>query len=220
MNNLLETFIPMLKGAIFYTIPLSVISFFVGISIAVIVAIIRINTTKNFIIQISQIVCRFYVSIIRGTPLLVQLFIIFYGLPNIGVTLNPFISSIIAFSLNIGAYASETIRASILAVPKSQWEAGWSIGMTHLNTFIRIISPQAFKIALPTLSNTFIALVKDSSLASVVLVTELFREAQTIASQNYKFLLTYSEAALIYWVICIFLSYLQTKLEIKFSKHL
>ncbi|RAZ25396.1 cysteine ABC transporter permease [Campylobacter hyointestinalis subsp. lawsonii] len=210
----------MLKGAIFYTIPLSVISFFVGISIAVIVAIIRINTTKNFIIQISQIVCRFYVSIIRGTPLLVQLFIIFYGLPNIGVTLNPFISSIIAFSLNIGAYASETIRASILAVPKSQWEAGWSIGMTHLNTFIRIISPQAFKIALPTLSNTFIALVKDSSLASVVLVTELFREAQTIASQNYKFLLTYSEAALIYWVICIFLSYLQTKLEIKFSKHL
>lgn len=210
----------MLKGAIFYTIPLSVISFFVGISIAVIVAIIRINTTKNFIIQISQIVCRFYVSIIRGTPLLVQLFIIFYGLPNIGVTLNPFISSIIAFSLNIGAYASETIRASILAVPKSQWEAGWSIGMTHLNTFIRIISPQAFKIALPTLSNTFIALVKDSSLASVVLVTELFREAQTIASQNYKFLLTYSEAALIYWVICIFLSYLQTRLEIKFSKHL
>ncbi|QKF69672.1 amino acid ABC transporter permease [Campylobacter hyointestinalis] len=220
MNNLLETFIPMLKGAIFYTIPLSIISFFVGISIAVIVAIIRINTTKNFIIQISQIVCRFYISIIRGTPLLVQLFIIFYGLPNIGVTLNPFISSIIAFSLNIGAYASETIRASILAVPKSQWEAGWSIGMTHLNTFIRIISPQAFKIALPTLSNTFIALVKDSSLASVVLVTELFREAQTIASQNYKFLLTYSEAALIYWVICIFLSYLQTRLEIKFSKHL
>ncbi|KAB0611643.1 amino acid ABC transporter permease [Campylobacter hyointestinalis subsp. lawsonii] len=210
----------MLKGAIFYTIPLSIISFFVGISIAVIVAIIRINTTKNFIIQISQIVCRFYISIIRGTPLLVQLFIIFYGLPNIGVTLNPFISSIIAFSLNIGAYASETIRASILAVPKSQWEAGWSIGMTHLNTFIRIISPQAFKIALPTLSNTFIALVKDSSLASVVLVTELFREAQTIASQNYKFLLTYSEAALIYWVICIFLSYLQTRLEIKFSKHL
>ncbi|WP_309300126.1 amino acid ABC transporter permease [Campylobacter hyointestinalis] len=220
MNNLLETFIPMLKGAIFYTIPLSIISFFVGISIAVIVAIIRINTAKNLIIQISQIICRFYISIIRGTPLLVQLFIIFYGLPNIGVTLNPFISSIIAFSLNIGAYASETIRASILAVPKSQWEAGWSIGMSHLNTFIRIISPQAFKIALPTLSNTFIALVKDSSLASVVLVTELFREAQTIASQNYKFLLTYSEAALIYWVICIFLSYLQTKLEIKFSKHL
>ncbi|RAZ38364.1 cysteine ABC transporter permease [Campylobacter hyointestinalis subsp. lawsonii] len=210
----------MLKGAIFYTIPLSIISFFVGISIAVIVAIIRINTAKNLIIQISQIICRFYISIIRGTPLLVQLFIIFYGLPNIGVTLNPFISSIIAFSLNIGAYASETIRASILAVPKSQWEAGWSIGMSHLNTFIRIISPQAFKIALPTLSNTFIALVKDSSLASVVLVTELFREAQTIASQNYKFLLTYSEAALIYWVICIFLSYLQTKLEIKFSKHL
>ncbi|MFW5607630.1 amino acid ABC transporter permease [Campylobacter hyointestinalis] len=220
MNNLLESFIPMLKGAIFYTIPLSLISFFVGISIAVIVAMIRINTGKSFIIQISQIVCRFYISIIRGTPLLVQLFIIFYGLPNIGVTLNPFISSVIAFSLNIGAYASETIRASILAVPKSQWEAGWSIGMSHLNTFIRIISPQAFKIALPTLSNTFIALVKDSSLASVVLVTELFREAQTIASQNYEFLLTYSEAALIYWVICIFLSYLQTKLEIKFSKHL
>ncbi|WP_205421784.1 amino acid ABC transporter permease [Campylobacter fetus] len=220
MNSYIESFLPMIRGAVQYTIPLSLISFILGISIGIIVALIRIDSSKNLLTTILKYICAFYISIIRGTPLLVQLFIIFYGLPNIGITLNPFISSIIAFSLNIGAYSSETIRASILAVPKGQWEAGWSIGMNNFDTFTKIIAPQAFKIALPTLSNTFISLVKDSSLASVVLVAELFREAQTIASQNYEFLLTYSEAALIYWVICIFLGYLQTKLEIKFSKHL
>lgn len=220
MNSYLETFLPMIRGAIYYTIPLSIISFFFGIAIAVLVALIKIDTSKNIFIGFLKIISSFYVSIIRGTPLLVQLFIIFYGLPNVGITLNPFISSIIAFSLSIGAYSSETIRASILAVPKGQWEAGWSIGMNHFDTFVRIISPQAFKIALPTLSNTFISLIKDSSLASMVLVTELFREAQTIASQNYQFLRVYSQAALVYWVICMFLGYLQAKLEVKFSKHI
>lgn len=220
MNNYLESFLPMIKGAVQFTIPLSLISFIAGISIAIVVAIIRIDESKNGFIKFTKLICAFYISIIRGTPLLVQLFIIFYGLPNIGITLNPFISSIIAFSLNIGAYASETLRASMLAVPKGQWEAGWSIGMNNFDTFTKIIAPQAFKIALPTLSNTFIALIKDSSLASVVLVTELFREAQTLAAQNYEFLRVYSQAALVYWVICIFLGYLQTKLEAKFSKHL
>lgn len=212
------SFIPMLKGAICYTIPLSVISFAFGIIIALAVAMIRISTSQQM--KFLKLLCSFYVSIIRGTPLLVQLFIIFYGLPNLGITISEFISATIAFSLNIGAYASETIRASILAVPKGQWEAGWSIGMTSSSTFIRIIAPQAFKISLPTLSNTFIALVKDTSLASLVLVSELFREAQNIAAANYQFLLVYSQAALIYWIICIFLGFIQTKLEVKFSKHL
>ena len=152
VNSYIEAFIPMLKGAILYTIPLSVISFICGIAIGVIVALIRINPSKNAISNLLKLLSQFYVSIIRGTPLLVQLFIIFYGLPNIGVTLNPFISAIIAFSLSIGAYSSETIRASILAVPKGQWEAGWSIGLTNSDTFIKIIAPQALKVALPTLS--------------------------------------------------------------------
>lgn len=220
VSSYIEAFLPMIKGAILYTIPLSIISFICGIAIGVIVALIRINHSKNPLSNLAKAICQFYISIIRGTPLLVQLFIIFYGLPNIGITLDPFISAIIAFSLSIGAYSSETIRASILAVPKGQWEAGWSIGLTNSDTFIKIIAPQALKIALPTLSNTFIALVKDTSLASVVLVAELFRQAQTIASQNYEFLRVYSQAALIYWIICIGLGYLQTRLEAKFSKHL
>ena len=139
MSNYIEAFLPMIKGAILYTIPLSIISFICGIAIGVIVALIRINHSKNLLSNLAKAICQFYISIIRGTPLLVQLFIIFYGLPNIGITLDPFISAIIAFSLSIGAYSSETIRASILAVPKGQWEAGWSIGLTNSDTFIKII---------------------------------------------------------------------------------
>lgn len=219
MSSYLIDFIPLLKGAIYYTMPLSVISFTLGILIGIIVALIRINKSSNYFLVSLRLVAKFYISIIRGTPLLVQLFIIFYGLPNIGVTLSPFISSIIAFSLNIGAYSSETIRAGILAVPNGQWEAAWTTGLNYTDTFLSVIAPQAFKIILPTLSNTFISIVKDSSLASIVLVTELFRQAQIISSFNYEFLRVYTQAAIVYWLICIVLGYLQIKLEKRFDKY-
>jgi cystine transport system permease protein len=171
-------------------------------------------------IKILQIIARIYVSIIRGTPLLVQLFIIFYGLPNVGVTLYPYPSAVIGFSLNVGAYASEIIRAAILSTPKGQWEAAYSIGMSYTQALKRIILPQAARVSVPPLSNTFISLVKDTSLASLVLVTEMFRHAQEIASRNYEFLLVYSEAALLYWVICFFLSIVQQFLEKRMDRYL
>lgn len=220
MNDYLIDFIPLIKGALYYTIPLSVISFVVGIFIAIIVALVRVSNSRNIFILFSKVVFGFYISIIRGTPLLVQLFIIFYGLPNIGITLSPFISSIIAFSCNIGAYASETVRASILAVPVGQWEAALTTGLNYFDTLVKIIAPQSFKIALPTLSNTFISTIKDSSLASIVLVTELLREAQIIASFNYEFLRVYTQAALVYWIICIILGYLQVILEKRYSRYM
>ena len=120
-------------------------------------------------------VARIYISVIRGTPLLVQLFVIFYGLPSIGMTISPWPSAIIAFSLNVGGYAAEVIRAAILSVPKGQWEAGHTIGMSRRQSLVRIILPQAARVSVPPLSNTFISLVKDTSLASLILVTELFR---------------------------------------------
>src|SRR5579875_1636546 len=199
---------PMLEGAIVNTIPLTLISFIIGLILAVLTALARISNIKFL-----QIIARIYVSIIRGTPLLVQLFIIFYGLPNLGVTLNPFPSAVIGFSLSVGAYASEIIRAAILSTPKGQWEAAYSIGMSYSQALRRIILPQAARVSVPPLSNTFISLVKDTSLASLVLVTEMFRRAQEIASQNYEFLLVYSEAALLYWIICFFLSIIQQFLE-------
>lgn len=205
---------PLLEGAVMNTIPLTIISFIIGIILAVLTALGRISQVKLF-----QGIARVYVSAIRGTPLLVQLFIIFYGLPNLGVTLDPFISAVIGFSLSVGAYASEIIRAAIISIPKGQWEAGYSIGMTYTQALKRIILPQAARVSIPPLSNTFISLVKDTSLASLVLVTEMFRRAQEIASTNYEFLLVYTEAALVYWVICFFLSVLQGFMEKKLDRY-
>jgi L-cystine transport system permease protein len=205
---------PMLEGAIMNTIPLTLISFVIGLILAVLTALARISHSK-----LLQGIARVYVSVIRGTPLLVQLFIIFYGLPNVGITLEPFISAVIGFSLSVGAYASEIIRAAILSIPKGQWEAGYSIGMTYTQALKRIILPQASRVSVPPLSNSFISLVKDTSLASLVLVTEMFRRAQEIASRNYEFLLVYAEAAFIYWVICFFLSILQQYMEKRLDRY-
>ena len=175
---------PMIEGAIQYTIPLTLITFVLGLILATLTALARLSSIK-----ILHVIAHVYVSIIRGTPLLVQLFIIFYGLPNLGVTINPFLSAIIGFSLSVGAYASETIRAAILSIPKGQWEAGYSIGMSYTQALKRIILPQAARVSIPPLSNSFISLVKDTSLASLVLVTEMFRKAQEIAATNYEFFL-------------------------------
>ncbi|WP_099361618.1 amino acid ABC transporter permease [Fredinandcohnia onubensis] len=204
----------MLSGAIQYTIPLTLISFIGGIILALLTAMMRLSKSK--LIQIPAII---YVSAIRGTPLLVQLFIIFYGLPNVGINIDPFPSAAIAFILNVGAYASEIIRASILSIPKGQWEAAFTIGMTRWTALRRIILPQAARVSVPPLSNSFISLVKDTSLASLVLVAELFRKAQEIAARTYDFLLLYLEAALIYWVICFILSLIQEVLERRLSRH-
>ncbi|NKE08037.1 MULTISPECIES: amino acid ABC transporter permease [Mesobacillus] len=206
--------VPLLQGAIFYTIPLTLISFICGLGLAVLTALARISDVK-----LLQMIARIYVSAIRGTPLLVQLFILFYGLPTIGITLDPWPSAIIGFSLNVGAYASEIIRAAILSIPKGQWEAGYSIGMSNRQVLRRIIIPQAARVSIPPLSNTFISLVKDTSLASMILLTEMFRRAQEIATTNYEFLLLYTEAALIYWVICFILSIVQGRIENRLDRY-
>jgi cystine transport system permease protein len=160
-----------------------------------------------------------YISVIRGTPLLVQLFVIFYGLPSIGITIDPWPSAIIAFSLNVGGYAAEIIRAAILSVPKGQWEAGHTIGMSRHQSLVRIILPQAARVSVPPLSNTFISLVKDTSLASLILVTELFRQAQQVAAFSQEFMLLYLEAAVIYWIICLVLAGGQSALEKRLDRY-
>ena len=219
-DEVISSFWPMLEAAIDKSIPLAVISFFAGVAIALVVALIRIVEKPNLGMRLLQILCRIYVSTIRGTPMLVQIFIIFYGLPEVGIKLDPFPTAIIAFSINIGAYASETIRAAILSIPKGQWEASYSIGMNYYQTFTRTIMPQALRVSVPPLANTFISNVKDTSLASLVLVTEMFRVAQNITAENYEFIMIYSEAALIYWCICLILSFARDRLEQRLSRHL
>ncbi|MDN7241853.1 amino acid ABC transporter permease [Planococcus sp. N028] len=209
-----SSWVPLLEGLIQYTIPLSLITFVLGLVLAVITALARISTVKIF-----QIIARVYVSIIRGTPLLVQLFILFYGLPTVGIVIAPFPAAVLGFSLNVGAYASEVIRASILSIPKGQWEAANTIGMTYTQSLRRVILPQAARVSIPPLSNTFISLIKDTSLASLILVTEMFRIAQQVAASTYEFLLLYGQAALIYWVVCFLLSVGQGRLEHRFDRY-
>ncbi|MBD1543805.1 amino acid ABC transporter permease [Arthrobacter sp. IA7] len=209
-----SSFGPIVTGAVTGTIPLTLASFAIGLALALLVALMRLS--RNAVVSG---LARFYVSVIRGTPLLVQLFVIFYGLPSLGVKLDPWPSAIIAFSLNIGGYAAEVIRAAILSVPKGQWEAGHTIGMSRGQSLRRIILPQAARVSVPPLSNTFISLVKDTSLASLILVTELFRNAQQIAAFSQEFMVLYLEAALVYWIICLALSSGQSVLEKRLDRY-
>lgn len=209
-----SSFWPLVSGAITGTIPLALISFAIGLVLALFVAIMRLSRNR-----IVSSIARIYISIIRGTPLLVQLFVIFYGLPSIGLTIDPWPSAIIAFSLNVGGYAAEVIRAAILSVHQGQWEAAYTIGMSRGRALRRVILPQAARVSVPPLSNTFISLVKDTSLASLILVTELFRQAQKIAAFTSEFMLLYLEAALIYWLICLVLSSGQSLLEKRLDRY-
>lgn len=209
-----SSFWPMLVAAFTATIPLALAAFVIGLAIAVGIALMRISGSK-----VLRGIGRAYVSIIRGTPLIVQIFVIFYGLPSLGIVLDPWPSAIIALSLNVGGYAAEVVRAAILSVPKTQWEAGYTIGMSRGTTLQRIILPQAARVSVPPLSNTFISLVKDTSLVSTILVTELFKTAQQIAAASLEVLVIYLEAALIYWLICLVLSAGQNAIEKRLDRY-
>ncbi|PQH26773.1 cysteine ABC transporter permease [Raoultella ornithinolytica] len=204
----------MLYAGLVFTIPITLISFSLGLLLGFIVALIRLYGPAPL-----KSVVRFYVWIIRGTPLLVQLFLIFYALPSVGITLDAFTAAVIGFTLNVGAFTSEVIRATLLSVAKGQWEAAHSIGMSWGQSLRYIILPQAARVAVPPLSNTFISLVKDTSLASVITVPELFLAAQRIAAVTYQPLILYSEAALLYLLISSVLSYLQSRLELRLERN-
>nr|WP_222710474.1 amino acid ABC transporter permease [Quadrisphaera setariae] len=205
---------PLLQGLVLGTIPLTALSFVLGLAIAVVVALMRLSPVK-----LVSGLGRVYVSAIRGTPLLVQLFIVFYALPSLGVTIDPWPSAIIAFSLNVGGYAAEVVRSAVLSVPRGQWEAAATVGMGYGTTLRRVVMPQAARLAVPPLSNTLISLVKDTSLASTVLVTEMFRVAQQIAAPTYQFFTLYGLAAVYYWVVCVVLSAVQDRLEGRLNRY-
>ncbi|MGV9798461.1 ABC transporter substrate-binding protein/permease, partial [Mycobacterium sp. NPDC003449] len=205
---------PLAKAAITMTIPLTIISFVIGLVIALTVALARLSS--NVVLSNTA---RFYISVIRGTPLLVQLFIVFFALPEFGVKIDPFPAAVIAFSLNVGGYAAEIIRSAILSIPKGQWEAAETIGLSYLGALRRIVLPQAARVAVPPLSNTLISLVKDTSLASTILVTELLRQAQIVAAPTFEFFALYGTAAVYYWVICLVLSFGQSRIERRLERH-
>ena len=203
-NILLESFPKILLPGLKMTLPLTVISFFFAMVIAIIVALIQYAN-----IPVAKQICRFYIWVVRGTPLLVQLFVIFYGLPSIGVSFNAFPAAIIAFSVNEGAYCAETVRAALESVPKGQLEAGYCCGMTYMQVMRRIVLPQAFRTAFPPLGNSLISMVKDTSLASNITVTEMFMATRRVVSATYEPLALYMEVGLVYLLFSTLLTYLQ-----------
>ncbi|MBO9600184.1 MAG: amino acid ABC transporter permease [Cohnella sp.] len=203
-----DSFWPLLKAGVLYTIPLSLITFALGLLLAIATALVRMYAWAPF-----RWVAGFYVWIVRGTPLLVQLFIIFFGLPMVGLTLDAYPSAIIGFTLSVGAYGSEIVRAAIVSVQKGQWEAAYSLGMTRLQALRRIVLPQAARVSVPPLGNSFIGLVKDTSLAAVITFSEMFRRAQQIVATTYEPLLLYCEVAVIYLLFSTVLSVLQNVSE-------
>lgn len=211
---ILDNLWPLARAALTMTIPLTVLSFAIGLVIALGVTLARLSSNV-----VLTNVARFYISIIRGTPLLVQLFIVFFALPEFGVRIDPFPAAVIAFSLNVGGYAAEIIRSAILSIPKGQWEAAETIGMNYTTSLRRIVLPQAARVAVPPLSNTLISLVKDTSLASTILVTELLRQAQIVAAPTFEFFALYGTAAVYYWVICLALSFGQGRIERRLERY-
>lgn len=204
INILITSFPKILIPGLTMTIPLTVISFAIALCIAIITALVQFAHIK-----ILKDIARFYIWIIRGTPLLVQLFVVFYGLPGLGIMIPAFPAAIFVFSLNEGAYAAETIRAALESVPVGQMEAGYSAGLSYLQIIRRIVLPQAMRTAFPPLSNEIIAMVKDTSLAANITVTEMFMSTQRIVARTYEPLALYIEVAIIYLLFSTVLTKLQ-----------
>ena len=186
------------------TVPLSAISFSLAMVIAVAVALVQYAR-----VPVLRQLCRFYIWVIRGTPLLVQLFLVFYGLAKVGLVLAPFPAAVLVFSINEGAYCAETVRGALESIPGGQLEAGRCLGLTWLQTVRSVILPQAMRGAFPALSNSLIAMIKDTSLVSNITMTEMFRATEQINATVYEPLLLYTEVALVYLLFSTFLTGLQ-----------
>ncbi len=210
---LVDSFGSLLLAGFKMTIPLTVISFSIGLVIALFTALVQ--TAK---VPVLRKLARFYVWIIRGTPMIVQLFVVYFGLPNIGILLSAFASAVLVFSVSVGAYCSETVRAAIESVPVGQMEAGYCVGMNYWQIMYRIVIPQALRTAFPPLSNSLIGLVKDTSLAYSISIVEIMATAQRIATRTYDYFLLYIEAAFVYLIFCTALQWLQRYLEGKLAQ--
>ena len=201
---LADSFWQILLPGLTMTIPLTAISFSIALVIAVAVALVQFAR-----VPAALQIARFYIWVIRGTPLLVQLFVVFYGLPHIGILIDAFPAAVIVFSINQGAYCAETIRAALESVPAGQLEAAECAGMTWGQSIRRIVLPQALRTAFPPLSNSLIGMLKDTSLASNITVVEMFMATERIVARTAEPLALYIEVGIIYLLFCTVLTKLQ-----------
>ncbi|HCF7727833.1 TPA: amino acid ABC transporter permease [Pseudomonas aeruginosa] len=197
----------LLQGAM-YTVLFAAVSMVLGLILGFSVAVVRVTKVP----VVSQIAAA-YVSAFRGTPLLVQIFVLYYGLPSVGIEFTPVTAGILALTLNVAAYLSESMRGAILGIDKGQWEAGLSVGLTWGQTLWNIITPQALRLAVPSLSNSLISLIKDTSLISVITVTELMLATKEVIAETFQPLPLYLAAAGIYWLLSALFERVQKALE-------
>ncbi len=208
INELIESFGKLFLAGLKVSLPLTIASFSAGLIIAFLVALAQIAK-----VPVLRHLVRVYVWIIRCTPMIVQLFIVYFGLPSIGIKFNSFVSAWLVMSLSVGAYCSETVRAAIQSVPVGQLEACYCDGLTFWQGMMHVIVPQALRTAFPPLSNSIIGLVKDTSLAYSVALVEILATAQRIAARTYDYFWLYLEAGLIYLIICSVLTIIQSRAE-------
>ncbi|AGZ28690.1 amino acid ABC transporter permease [Burkholderia pseudomallei] len=200
--------LPVLAKGAALTMKFAVASMVLGLIVGLLVALVRIGSNR-----LLSAIAQGYVSLMRGTPLLVQMFVVYYGLPDIGISLDPTAAGIFTLTLNAGAYLSESMRGAILGIGRGQWAASHSLGLTHVQTLRHVICPQALCLAVPSLGNTLISLIKDTSLVSVITVTELLRSTQEVIASTFQPLPLYLAAAAIYWVLSTLLARLQGRIE-------
>ena len=211
---LVDSLPKLLEYGVKVTVPLTVLSFALALVISLVVAMIQYAD-----VPVLRQVCRFYIWIVRGTPLLVQLYLVFYGLPSLGIMLPAYPSAVLVFGFNEGAYMAESIRGALESVSRGQMEAGWCVGLNYLQIMRHVVLPQAFRAAFPALSNSLISMLKGTSLAATITVTEMFREATIINGRVYESLGLYTEVALIYLAFCTILTWLQRIGEKKLASY-
>lgn len=211
---LIEGFQKIMVASIEVTIPLTILGFTFAMIIALIMAMIQYAN-----VPVLKQIARFYIWIFRGTPLLVQLFLAYFGLPKLGIVMSAFPCAVLVFSLNEGAYCSETMRAALEAVPAGQLEAGYCSGMNYLQIMFHVVLPQAFRTAFPPLSNSLISMLKDTSLAAEITVADMFMSAQKIVGRTYEPLWLYAEVALVYLFFSTILTIIQRHYEKKLNTY-
>ncbi|MYM89012.1 ABC transporter permease subunit [Rugamonas sp. FT82W] len=202
----------MLRGA-GYTVVFALASMLGGLLIGFPVAVMRILPYR-----VLRWPAGVYVSLMRGTPLLVQMFVIYYGLPSVGIEFTPATAGILALSLNAGAFLSESLRGAIAAVSRGQWAASYSLGLGYWRTLRFVVLPQALRIAVPAMSNTLISLIKDTSLVSVITMTELMLSTKEVIATTFRPLPLYLAAAGIYWLLSLLFEALQRRAEQRLNR--
>jgi cystine transport system permease protein len=211
--SLLREAAPVMLTGAGYTLLFAVAAMVGGLLIGFPVAVLRILPWR-----VPAWPAGLYVSVMRGTPLLVQLFVIYYGLPGIGIEFTPVTAGILALSLNAGAYLSESLRGAILSVARGQWWASYSLGLGYRQTLVHVVMPQALRVAVPAMSNSLISLIKDTSLVSVITMTELMLSTKEVIATTFQPLPLYLAAAAIYWAMSLAFEALQRRAEAHFNR--